>query len=163
MSYITRDGMLYLKRKLLSYKKALPEIIERVATAREMGDLSENAEYHASKESQRNLEKDILLINKKLTNLQVIDTEDLSDDVIRFGFFIKLLDLVSLKHVTYRLVGPDEIDMDFEKEILGISFVSPIGKALVGKKIGEIIKVRVPSGEKKYKVLNIWKKGKINV
>lgn len=158
MSYITKEGIGQLKKRLKSYLETLPDVIEQVSTARAMGDLSENAEYHAAREKQRNLEKDIGFLQSRLSQLKVIDPTDLPKKTIRFGFFVKLLDLKKKSNIVYRLVGPDEVGLEFGDRVLGISYVSPIGAALLGRKRGEKILVKAPAGNLEFEIVEISQK-----
>ena len=158
MSYITKEGIGQLKKRLKSYLETLPNVIEQVSTARAMGDLSENAEYHAAREKQRNLEKDIGFLQSRLYQLKVIDPTDLPKKTIRFGFFVKLLDLKKKSNIVYRLVGPDEVGLEFGDRVWGISYVSPIGAALLGRKRGEKILVKAPAGNLEFEIVEISQK-----
>ena len=155
--YITKEGMKKLRERL-NYLKEVerPAIMKRVVAAREMGDLSENAEYHAAREQQRQCDTEMDKINKRLTKLKVIDTDKLSKDAVRFGDYVKVKNLETDKNIYYRLVGVDEVDFDHDDEnYTYISVKSPIGKAMVGKKENEEFVVKAPIGDKKYKILNI--------
>ena len=127
-----------------------PEIIQAIAVARDHGDLSENAEYHAAKERQGQVEATISDIEDKLSRAQVIDPADLSGDKVVFGSTITLLD-ENDKPITYQIVGEAEADAKKGK----LSYSSPLGRALIGKKVDEEVEVTVPSGDKYYLVQKI--------
>lgn len=152
--YITAEGMAHLKKRLKDLAEERPKVIEQVVTAREMGDLSENAEYHAARERQRHLENEMGRIQARMGRLKVIDTSTIAKDAIRFGAFVKLLNLTENSEVLYRLVGVDET-YDREDGYLNLSVASPIGKAMTGKRIGNVFVVNVPAGSKKFKVMEI--------
>ena len=152
--YITMEGMQRLQKKILALTEERPLVLEQVQTARAMGDLSENAEYHAAKERQRNLDNELSNLSARVAVLKIIDPSTLAKDSVRFGAFIQLKDLATDKELHYHLVGPDEV-YDREDDIIQVSFVSPLGKAMVGKKLNEEFVVKAPKGDLKYKVLEI--------
>ncbi len=157
MEYITAIGIRKLNEKLEGLKSSLPEVVKQVASAREMGDLSENAEYHAARERKRNIENEIGYISSRLQKLQVINPQNMDDSAVRFGFCVKVQEKVSGNLSSHILVGVDEIDFDFGDGIVPISFLSPLGKAIIGKKVGEEFVVSAPSGDITYSVVEIWR------
>ena len=126
-----------------------PRIIDAIATAREFGDLKENAEYHAAKEQQSLSEARIKDIESKLSNAQVIDIKNIepSDKVI-FGTTITVFNSEVEKSIIYKIVGEDEADAGAGK----ISFASPLARSLIGKYEGDFIKVETPSGTIEYEI-----------
>ena len=129
-----------------------PAVIKAIATAREHGDLKENAEYHAAKEQQSFIEGRIKEIEGKLSHVQVIDvTEVNAGGKIVFGSTVTLLDEDTEKEITYRIVGEDEADI---KTGL-ISFTSPIARALISKAEGDLVEFNAPDGEKSYEVISV--------
>lgn len=126
-----------------------PEVIKAIETARGHGDLSENADYDAAKERQGYIEYRIGDIQGKLANSEVIDPATIKSDKIVFGATVYLEDLEAEKKVSYQLVGVDEADV---KQGL-ISIFSPLGRALIGKKKGDIVEVQSPKGDKDFEVL----------
>lgn len=127
-----------------------PKIVDAIEEARAHGDLSENAEYHAAKERQGQVEMQIADIEDKVTRAQIIDPTTLSGDRIVFGTTVHLLDDDD-KPVKYQIVGQTEADANQGR----ISYNSPLGRALIGKKVGEDIEVTVPSGDKFYHIEKI--------
>jgi transcription elongation factor GreA len=127
------------------------EITKRVATAREMGDLSENAEYHAAREDQGMLQAKIRQLEDELARAYIVDRSNLPNDVVVFGARVKVKDLDFDEEEEYTLVGPGEEDYDNNK----ILTTSPIGQGLIGKKIGDTAEIQVPRGVLHYKVLAI--------
>ncbi|MBP9742978.1 MAG: transcription elongation factor GreA [Burkholderiales bacterium] len=128
-----------------------PAIIQAIAEARSHGDLSENAEYHAAKERQAFIEGRIADIEGRLSLAQIIDPSKINNDgKIVFGAVVKLLDLETEKMVSYQIVGDDEADMKIAK----ISVNSPVARSLIGKEVGSIVEVRVPSGLREYEVID---------
>ena len=129
-----------------------PAVIKSIATAREHGDLKENAEYHAAKEQQSFIEGRIKELEGKLSHVQVIDvTEVNASGKIIFGSTVTLLDEDTEKEITYRIVGEDEADI---KTGL-ISFTSPIARALISKEEGDLVEFNAPGGERSYEVISV--------
>ncbi|MDX8411843.1 MAG: transcription elongation factor GreA [Mariprofundaceae bacterium] len=126
-------------------------IIEAIATAREHGDLSENAEYHAAKEEQSFNEGRISDIEGKLACAHIINPADIKASKVVFGAAGVLIDLDSGREVEYQIVGIDEADLEKGK----ISVTSPIARALIGKEEGDVAVVQAPSGEREYEVQEI--------
>jgi transcription elongation factor GreA len=137
----------------LKHLKAIdrPAVIKAIAEAREHGDLSENAEYHAAREKQGFIEGRIMELEDKISRAEVIDPTRLSGTTIKFGATVMLRDEDSGETVTYQLVGPDEADI--ENGCLSIS--SPLGRTLIGKDQGTFIEVNTPGGEKGYEIRDV--------
>jgi transcription elongation factor GreA len=148
---MTREGYDNLKLELASMESQLIEITKRVATAREMGDLSENAEYHAAREDQGMQQAKIDLIRSKLAKALLIDPAQLPKDTVAFGSKVTVKDLDMDEEELFILVGPGEDDPDKNR----ILTTSPIGQGLVGKKKGEVAEIPVPRGVLRFKVLKI--------
>ncbi len=129
------------------------EIAEKIKIARGFGDLSENAEYVAAKEEQGNMEIRIAEIKKILENAEIIDDSEISTDTVSIGAKVKVLDVEFEEEEEYYIVGSTEADPSQNK----ISDESPVGKALIGRKIGETIDVEIPSGTISFKILEITK------
>ena len=136
------------EQKKLKYKDR-PDVIKAIAEAREHGDLSENAEYHAAKELQSFIERRITELEDKIRRSDVIDVSNIKNDKIVFGATIELFDKKSEKELTYQIVGIDEANV--EKGLISIN--SPVVRALMGKKIGDSVNVKTPGGEMSYKIL----------
>ncbi len=159
--YITKEGLEKLKEKLNRLNLIeRPAVVKQVVTAREMGDLSENAEYHAARERQRHIDNEISYIRSRINKLKVIDPAVMPKDAARFGAVVKVNDMDNEGTLIYQLVGADEASEPYTNEITGeqinpVSIVSPIGKSLLGKKKGEIATAIVPIGERKFKVIDI--------
>ena len=147
---ITKEGEALLREELKKLKSEdRPRIIDAIATAREFGDLKENAEYHAAKEQQSLSEARIKDIESKLSNAQVIDIKNIepSDKVI-FGTTVTVFNSEVEKSIIYKIVGEDEADAGAGK----ISFASPLARSLIGKYEGDFIKVETPSGTIEYEI-----------
>jgi transcription elongation factor GreA len=149
---MTKEG--YEKKKAELDRMKNVEMIEaakRIATARDMGDLSENAEYHAAREDQGMLQARINELENKLSQAIIVDKSSLPTDVIVFGAQVKVRDLDAQDIEIFHLVGPGEEDYNSNKILTN----SPIGQGLLGKKIGEIVDIVVPMGTIRYEVLEI--------
>ena len=150
---ITVKGLENLKTELDNLKNIeRPKIVSAIAEARAHGDLKENAEYHAAKEQQALVEGRVIQINDIIARANVIDVIkiDNNDNVI-FGSTVTVQDLESNKNKTYMIVGEDEADIS--KNL--IYFRSPIGKALIGKKLKDVVMVSTPSGERNFEILKV--------
>jgi len=150
---ITVSGAKALEVELLRLKdEERPRIVSDIATAREHGDLKENAEYHAAKEEQGFIEGRIQDIESKLSRLQVIDVRQLNQDGrCVFGTTVKLLNLSDDTETTYQIVGEDEADIELGK----ISCHSPIANALLGNEEGDKVTVKAPKGDILYEILEV--------
>ncbi|MFZ5703977.1 MAG: transcription elongation factor GreA [Pseudomonadota bacterium] len=144
------EGQKMLEEELTRLKAERPLIIDAIEEARAHGDLSENAEYHAAKERQGQIEASIADIEDRLSRAQVIDPTQLSGDKIVFGATVTLLD-DDEKPVRYQIVGQTEADAKTGK----ISYNSPLGRALIGKRVDDEVEVTVPSGDRFYLVSKI--------
>jgi len=150
---MTVEGHKQLQMDLERLKQVeRPRIIEAIKTARELGDLKENAEYHEAKREQGMIEGRIQDIEGRLSNCQVIDitTIDYTGKVI-FGATVTVLNLATDTEVTYKIVGEDEADIKINK----LSVTSPIARAMIGKEEGDIVDVKTPSGVIKYEIVEV--------
>ena len=153
MNPMTKEGESLLRDELKKLKNEdRPRIIDAIATAREFGDLKENAEYHAAKEQQSLSEARIKDIEGKLSNSQVIDILkiDPSEKVI-FGTTVTIINSDSNQSAQYKIVGEDEADANLGK----ISYAAPLAKQMIGKFEGDIIKVETPSGSTEYEIQKV--------
>ncbi len=128
-----------------------PEIINAISVARDHGDLSENAEYHAAKEKQGFIEGRIQELESKLALAQVIDPSTMSGDVVRFGAKVKIVNEDTDEESTYQIVGEDEASVKDGK----ISVTSPIARAMITKEVGDVFEVIAPGGSKGYEILEV--------
>lgn len=144
------EGYERLTADLKALREERPKIVDAIEEARAHGDLSENAEYHAAKERQGQVEAQIADIEDRVSRAQIIDPASLSGDRIVFGATVTLLDEDD-KQVRYQIVGQTEADAKVGR----ISYNSPLGKGLIGRKVGDEIEVTVPSGDKFYLVEKI--------
>jgi transcription elongation factor GreA len=150
--YLTRERLVELEAELREMKiNGRKDMAQKIAEARSHGDLSENAEYDAAKEAQQHLELRIAKLEETLMHAQVLDSSQLPNDKVYILSFVKLEDMKTGENIEYRLVSPEEADFDKNK----ISVTSPFGKGLMGKVKGDVVSIRVPAGELKYKILEI--------
>lgn len=150
---LTVVGAEKLKAELEELKTVTrPRIVEAIATAREHGDLKENAEYHAAREQQSFAEGRINEIEGKLANAQIIDVTKIdAQGKVIFGATVEIEDLETEKKVTYQIVGQDEADIKKGR----ISVASPIARALIGKELEDVVTVKSPNGEVDYEIVSI--------
>jgi transcription elongation factor GreA len=149
---ITPEGATKLREELIHLKSVeRPAIVQAIAVARDHGDLSENAEYHAARDRQSFIEGRIKEIEDKLARAEVIDPKKLAGDKVAFGCTVRLSNTQTDEEVTYRIVGADESDINSGS----ISITSPLARSLLGKEAGDEVKVRMPGGERVYEVLEV--------
>jgi len=149
---ITPEGYTKLRDELNHLRSVeRPRVIQMIATAREHGDLSENAEYHAARDKQSFIEGRVKDLENKLALAEVIDPSKLSGSRVAFGATVKLSNTQTDEEVVYRLMGADEADL----EKGSISVTSPLARSLIGKEVGDEVKVRMPGGERMYEVLEV--------
>ena len=148
---MTPEGHAALTEELAALRAERPKISQEIGVAREHGDLKENAEYHAAREKQGICEARIAEIEDKLSRAEVIDPSTLGGDKVKFGAIVELEDMDNGTMVTYRLVGPDESDIKEGK----ISITSPVARALVGREIGDEVRVKAPGGLRTYEVSDV--------
>ncbi len=149
---LTYAGLKQLEDELHDLKvNRRKEVAQKIKEAREQGDLSENAEYDAAKDEQRDIEARIEELEKILKNAEVVDEEEVDFDKINVGCKVRLFDMEFDEEITYSIVGSTEANSLSGK----ISNESPVGRALIGAKVGDTVVVETPSGEFSYKVLGI--------
>ncbi len=149
---ITKEGYQKLKSEIDNLKNfERPNIIKQIATARELGDLKENAEYHSARDRQSFIEAQIIDLEDKFLRAEVIDISKISGDKIRFGATVKLENLDNQKQVTYKIVSDFEANIDEGF----ISIVSPVGRTLIGKQVADEVEIKTPGGVINYEILEI--------
>lgn len=149
---ITKKGYEALKAELDRLRKVeRPKVIEAIAEARSHGDLSENAEYDAAKERQGFIEARIAELESKLADARIVETAGRTSDTVVFGATVLLIEQESQAKKQYTLVGQDEADLKQNK----ISVQSPVGRALIGKRVGDFVEVTTPAKLVEYEVLEI--------
>lgn len=149
---ITKKGYEALKAELDRLRKVeRPRVIEAIAEARSHGDLSENAEYDAAKERQGFIEARLAELESKLADARVIEVSGRTSERVVFGATVLLIEQESQSKRQYTLVGQDEADLKFNR----ISIQSPVGKALIGRRVGDFVEVKTPAKTVEYEVLEI--------
>ena len=149
---ITLKGKAKLELELKNLlQNERPAVIRAIESAREQGDLSENAEYDAAKERQSWIESRIGEIQGQLAGAEVVDTAGLKSDKVIFGATVELEDMETDKKVKYQIVGVDEADVKVGK----ISIISPLARAMIGKKVGDLIELKTPNSDKEFEVKKI--------
>jgi transcription elongation factor GreA len=149
---MTPGGHEALQEELKNLKTVeRPTIVKAIAAAREHGDLSENAEYHAARERQSFVEGRIGELEDTTKRAEIIDTTKLKGKTVRFGAKVKLADEETDEEATYQLVGEFEADIEKRK----ISIMSPLGKALIGREMGDTVEVTTPNGVRYFKVMSV--------
>lgn len=152
---MTVEGHRALDEELRRLKtEERPAIIQAISEAREHGDLSENAEYHAAKERQGYVESRVAELEDKLARAQVIDASKLSGNGVKFGCTVTVVDEDTDEEQVYKIVGDDESDVRSGK----VSISSPISRALIGKELGDSVEVAAPGGVKSFEIIKVeWK------
>ena len=149
---MTANGYRALEDELRTLKTVdRPGVIQAIAEAREHGDLSENAEYHAAKERQGFIEGRVMELEDLISRAQVIDTSKLSGEQIKFGATVTVVDEDTDEEAKYQIVGDFEADLKEGR----ISISSPVARALIGKEVGDSVEVNTPGGGRSYEILNV--------
>jgi transcription elongation factor GreA len=148
---MTPKGAAKVRDELARLKAERPKISRDIGTARDHGDISENAEYHAAKERQGMVEAQIKDLEDKLARSEIIDPTRLSGSRIRFGATVSLSNLETDERVTYQIVGADEADIDEGT----ISVSAPLARALIGKEAGDEVTITLPVGKRTYEVIEV--------
>lgn len=153
MEMISADEKQTLEQKLEGCIARRPEITKRIAEARALGDLSENAEYHAAREDQGLNEAEIRRLEERLKNAKVVDTEEVPEDMVFLGSTVKLRDESNGDEDLYQLVG--ESTGNFTADFIEVTAGSPMGEALMKARVGETVRVDLPRGQKRFTILEI--------
>ncbi|HEY2031847.1 MAG TPA: transcription elongation factor GreA [Myxococcales bacterium] len=149
---MTRAGAEAIKRELKHLKSVeRPKNVQDISTARDHGDLRENAEYHAAKEKQSHIEGRIQMLEDRLARAEIIDVTKLSGERVVFGATVKLEDPDSGQKVQYTIVGETEADLKKGR----ISITSPIARGLIGREVGDTVSIRAPGGNREYEILEV--------
>ena len=149
---MTADGYARLEEELKHLKGiARPEVIRAIAEAREHGDISENAEYHAARERQSFIEGRLAELEDKISRAEVIDPATLSGKQVKFGAHVTLIDEDTEEKSVYQIVGEDEADIKAKR----LAITSPLARALVGKSVGDSVEVTTPGGSKSYEISKV--------
>ncbi len=149
--YLTRDGLEKLRADLVLSNQRRMQVAGVIEYARELGDLRENAEYHAAKEEQAMLHAKIKDLETKIAMAVVLEDQDIDASKVYLGATVRVLNKKTKKETTYTLVSPVEADMANGR----ISAQSPVGKALLGKEVGEIALAKIPAGDLELEILEV--------
>ncbi len=153
MDFLTADEKQRLQEKLETLKARRPTITARIAEARAMGDLKENAEYHSARDEQGLNEAEIRRLEERLKNAKVADPEQLPEDMVFVGSVVRLKDLDDKSEDLYRIVG--EASGNFDADEVEVTTASPMGEALLKARVGDVVKVDLPRRTKRFEVLEI--------
>jgi len=149
---MTKAGADALKREIKRLKSVeRPRIVQEISVARDHGDLSENAEYHAAKEKQSHIEGRIQILEDRLARAEIIDVSRLSGERVVFGATVRLQDVDSEAKAQYTIVGEHEADL--KKGRIGVT--SPIARGLIGREVGDSVTIRAPGGEREFEILEV--------
>jgi transcription elongation factor GreA len=149
---MTPEGQARLREEMRRLKEVdLPQVVKDIGTAREHGDLSENAEYHAAKERQGMIVARITHLEQALSRAEVIDPSKLSGGKVQFGAKVRLANVDTGEEQTFQIVGPEEPDLKLGR----ISVASPLARGLLGHEVGDEVKVMMPAGPRTYEILEI--------
>ena len=150
--YLSKEGRIKLEGELRRLKfEERPKLLAEIKRAKELGDLSENAEYHAAKEAQGHLERKIAELEDKMSRIRSVDTDKIPSDKVFLFAKVLVRDVRDGEEIEYTIVPADEVDVDNDK----ISVKSPIGAGLMGKSVGEKAQIIVPAGKIVYEILKI--------
>ncbi|MFP4144798.1 MAG: transcription elongation factor GreA [Phycisphaeraceae bacterium] len=155
MEFITEEEKQRLEAKLEDLKARRPEITNRIAEARALGDLKENAEYHAARDDQGMNEAEIRRLEERLRTAKVADNVEVPEDMVFLGATVKLRDLEDDSEELYKLVGESTGAFDPLAEEIEVTVGSPMGEALLKARVGETVKVDLPRGEKRYEIVEL--------
>ena len=151
--FITEEGKKEKEERLRYLKNVvLPEVLEKVKVAREFGDLSENSEYDTAKKEKDIVTDEIEMIEKTLRTATIVESKEVTNDVVSIGNFVKVFDLEFEEEEVYKVVG--NIESDVTKKY--VSNETPMGKALLGAKVGDVVTIKAPAGDIQMKILEIY-------
>ena len=153
MEFMTQEEKQKIEARVAERKTRRTEITKRIAEARALGDLSENAEYHAAREDQGLNEAEIRRLEQRLKSATVADNAQIPTDMVFVGAVVKLRDTASGDEDLYKLVG--EVSGNFDADEIEVSVASPMGQALLKVRVGEIVKADLPRGSRRFEVLEI--------
>jgi len=149
---MSKAGNRKLREELIQLERVeRGRVVKSIETAREHGDLKENAEYHAAKDRQGHIEGRIIELKDKLARAEIINCSEVGAERVFFGTIVKLLDMDTDEEVTYQLLGPEEADVKNGS----ISVLSPLGKSMLGKEIGDEVVAKTPGGTREFEVIDI--------
>jgi len=153
MEFITEEEKKQLEKKVQELKARRPEISNRIAEARALGDLKENAEYHSAKDEQGMVEAEIRRLEDRLKHASVANADEIPEDMVFLGATVKLRDMDDDDEDLYKLVG--ESSGSFSLDFIEVTAQSPMGEALMKARVGETVKVSLPKGVKRFEIVEI--------
>lgn len=152
--YMSKEGIVKLESELKVLKfTERPAIVAEIKRCMELGDLSENAEYHAAKEAQRHIERKLAELELKLSQVQLVDVDSIPTDKVYLFAKVVVKDEKDGEEIEYQISPPDEDDV--MNDIISVK--SPIGAALLGKEVGDSVEIKIPAGVLKYKIMKIYR------
>ena len=155
MEFVTADELAQLKQKLKDREAQRPVLSQRIAEARAMGDLKENAEYHAARDDQGLNEAEIRRLQERLAHVQVADEASIPEDIVFVGSKVKLRDLDDASEDVYKIVGESSGTFNFDDDEIEVTTSSPMGEALLKTRVGDVVKVELPKGVKRYEIVQL--------
>ncbi|MEX2671562.1 MAG: transcription elongation factor GreA [Phycisphaeraceae bacterium] len=153
MQFITGEEKAQLEKKLDELKARRPEVVNRIAEARALGDLKENAEYHAAREEQGMIEAEVRRLEERLKTAKVADDVEIPEDMVFLGATVKLRDVDTEDEDLYRLVG--EASGNFDADVIEVTANSPMGESLMKARVGDTVRVSLPRGTKRFEIIEI--------
>jgi transcription elongation factor GreA len=153
LEFVTREEKEQLEQKLQELKDRRPEVTQRIAEARALGDLKENAEYHSAKEQQGLEEAEIRRLEERLASVKVADEVEVPEDMVFLGSVVRLRDLDAGDQDLYKLVG--EASGNFDQDEIEVTTSSPLGEVLLKARVGETVRADLPRGQKRFEVVEI--------
>ena len=154
MQIVSAEEKAALEKKREELYKAKIDVTERIRRAASLGDLKENSEYHTAKDENRNIDRELADLEKKLRNISVVATDNIPEDMVFLGHTVKLLDLDDESEQLVKIVGEAQ-PPDANSDVLPVSATSPMGEALMKARVGDTVKVKAPRGEMEFKILEI--------
>ena len=155
MEFVTQADYDKIKQKLEDLIAQRPAISKRIAEARALGDLKENAEYHAARDDQGLAEAEIRRLTERLKNIQISDGSEVPDDMVFVGSIVKLRDLDDDSEDLYKIVGESSGSFNFDADEIEVTSTSPMGESLMKARVGETVKVDLPRGVKRFEIVEI--------
>lgn len=154
MNFVSTEEMAKLKSRLEDLRKSKVDVQDRINKAAGLGDLSENAEYHFAKEENRVIDRELRELEKRIATVSVVDTDDVPADMVFLGQTVKLIDLSDDTEQMVRIVGEAQA-ASADDDVLPVSATSPLGEALMKRRVGEEVQVRTPRGMMEYRIEEI--------
>jgi len=155
MEFITADEKVRLEEKLAERRSMRPVITQRIAEARALGDLKENAEYHAARDEQGLNEAEIRRLEERVRTAQVADAAEVPSDMVFIGAIVRIRDVDTDEEEKVKLVGEVSGKFDFDSDEIEVTVGSPMGEAMMKARVGDTVKVDLPRGTKRYEIMEL--------